>query len=237
MIWFYLTRRNAPGLRLAAPMRKLFALTLLVGGFDAPLDALAARPMAVDDASILDAKSCQLESWRAHGGGQSEAWAMPACNFGGDWEMALGAARIGASTTTLLQGKTVFRPLATDDWGIGLVLARQAGAGAAWSANVPFSVSLGGDRLVLHANTGLQRDTVEKSSAASWGLGADIALGKRSGLTVETLGQQRGRPLRQAGLRHSLLHDRLQIDATYGKRGGEAVVSLGMTITGNALLH
>lgn len=237
MIWFYLTRRNAPGRRMAAPMHKLFALTLLVGGFDAPHDAFAARPMAVDDASILDAKSCQLESWRAHGGGQSESWAMPACNFGGDWEMALGRARIGADGATVVQGKTVFRPLATDDWGVGLVLARQSGAGATWSANVPLSVSLAGDRLVLHANAGLQRDTVEKSSAATWGLGADIAFGARSGLTIETLGQQRGRPLRQIGIRHSLLPDRLQIDGTYGKRGGEAVVSLGMTITSNALLH
>lgn len=233
MISYQTTRRTMLRTRMAAPMRKLFTLSLLI----AADHAFAARPMSVDDASILDAKSCQLESWRTHGGGQSEFWAMPACNFGGNWEMALGAARIGASNATLLQGKTVFRPLATDGWGIGLVLARQAGADAGWSANLPLSVSLGGDQLVLHANAGLQRNMAEKNNAATWGVGADIALGARSGLTVETLGQQRGRPLGQIGMRHSVLPDRLQIDATYGKRDGVAVVSLGLTITSNALLH
>ena len=81
--------------------------------------AYAARPLVVDDASILDPHHCQLEAWTQHAPAQTEYWAVPACNVGGHWELAAGLGRIGPDggghgyRSGVLQAKTVFRPLAT----------------------------------------------------------------------------------------------------------------------------
>ena len=52
-----------------------FAIALAV-----PVVAHAARPMVTDDARIVDAKACQLESWVRHDPDSTQLWALPACN-------------------------------------------------------------------------------------------------------------------------------------------------------------
>ncbi|MDC8759973.1 hypothetical protein [Janthinobacterium fluminis] len=220
------------------------ALTLALA---AP-DVRAARPMTVDDASILPAGGCQLETWAQRTDGRAELWAVPACNFGGDWELALGASRAAGAAApgaVQMQAKTVFRALARDDWGVGLVLANQfrRGAGPAGdlSANVPLSVSLRGDALLLHANLGWLREYDGRRHAVSWGLAAETALGARSTLSAELFGQHRGRPHIQLGLRHYLVPERLQIDAAFGERFGrhnkETVFSIGLVLSSDTFLH
>ncbi len=72
--------------------------------------AHAARPLITDDARIVDAGACQVESWLKHGEGLREAWALPGCNFTGNLEVTAGGGRIkadgSASTTWQLQGWT-----------------------------------------------------------------------------------------------------------------------------------
>lgn len=89
--------------------------------------AYAARPMITDDARIVDAKSCQLESWVKSRKDSTEFWAQPACNFTGNLELTLGAARTredGSSRTTdvVIQGKTLFKELQPNGWGWGLAV-------------------------------------------------------------------------------------------------------------------
>lgn len=204
--------------------------------------AHAGRPMTVDDASIVAPGQCQLETYALHARDANAYWATPACNVGGDWELAAGAARIEdelrSSHYGRLQAKTVFKPLSAGSWGIGLVLADQFRAGRGLdgdlSANVPLGFSLLGDSLLLHLNAGLLRTAVTRRNNATWGLGAALKLDERNSLTVETFGQQRAGSRGQLGLAHALIPDCLQIDGTWNRRltrgGGENVVTLGLLL-------
>lgn len=206
--------------------------------------AHAARPLVVDDASILDAHHCQLEAWTQHAPAQREYWAVPACNVGGRWELAAGLGRIGpdndrrAFHAGVVQAKTVFRQLATDDWGIGLTVANQfrQGDGVAGDVSVlvPVSVSLAHDRILLHANAGWLRLHADGSHGGLWAAGGEWATTSRVALTLEAYGTQRGHAVRQAGVRLTLIPDRLAFDAGLGTRagGGERYATFGLTLAG-----
>lgn len=202
------------------------AAALLVGS------AHAARPMNTDDARIVDAKACQLESWVKHPKGHTEFWAQPACNFTGNLELTVGGAlaRMDGDTRAsaqMIQGKTLFKPLQTNGWGLGLTLGMQrdpragAGGGHDLYAYVPASFSFRDDKVVLHTNTGWLREQGTRSNRFTWGLGSEIQMLERTWLIAETYGQGAHRPFMQVGLRHWLVPERVQIDATYGNRIGE----------------
>lgn len=200
--------------------------------------------MVTDDARIVDAKACQLESWVKDSRGRSEYWALPACNFTGNLELTLGGARasaIGQAPTTgvVLQGKTIFKALETNGWGIGLAagMARppQTAAGQRdWYAYVPTSFSFHDDAMVVHANVGWLRDGQSRRDRLTWGAGTEARLAERTWLIAETFGQNAGKPFYQLGLRIWLVPDRIQLDATYGDRNGgnrqERWLSIGLRI-------
>lgn len=196
------------------------------------VSAHAARPMNTDDARIVDAKSCQLESWVKLPKGHTEFWAQPACNFTGNLELTMGGALTREDGSTrgsaqMLQGKTLFKSLETNGWGWGLAAGmardprRDAGGGHDMYAYVPVSFSLNDDKVVLHTNLGWLREQGTRSNRLTWGLGSETQLQERTWLIAETYGQGSGKPLVQFGLRHWLVPDRVQIDATYGNRIGE----------------
>lgn len=224
----------------------LFATAALLAGH-----AHAARPMNTDDARIVDAKACQLESWIKHPKGRTEFWAQPACNFSGNLELTMGAAltnEYGAThnSARLLQAKTLFRPLQTNDWGTGLAVGvqrdprRGVGSGHEFYAYVPTSFSLRDDAVVLHTNVGWLRGQGTQRNRFTWGLGSEIQLNSQTWLIAETYGEGSDKPLLQLGLRHWLVPDRVQIDATYGNRIGEGSqrwFSLGLRLLTPAFLH
>lgn len=200
----------------------------------ASLPALAGRPLTVDDAAIASPGQCQLETYAQRAGDTREYWATPACNVGGDWELALGGAWMEDDVSRThygrLQAKTVFKTLEAGGWGIGVVLADQFRSGRGLdgdlSLNVPLSFSLRNDSVLLHLNAGVVRTQATRSTDATWGIGAEFKLNERNSLTAEGYGQQRGRPRFQLGYAHALIPDHLQIDCTVGKR----IVTLGLVL-------
>lgn len=213
-----------------SPFRRALARGLVLPFTLAAPAAEAARPMITDDARIVDEKSCQIESWMKKSRDGSESWALPACNFTGNLELAAGAVHVrdtvgGRTTDLTLQGKTLFRPLAPNDWGVGLVAGvlhhpQSDAGGRDWYAYVPASVSFRDDRFVLHGNLGWLREQEVGAHRLTWGVGSETQLGGRSWLIAETFGQNQGRPSYQVGLRHWIVPDRLQVDATVGDRFG-----------------
>ncbi|NMM77979.1 hypothetical protein B2J88_09955 [Rhodococcus sp. SRB_17] len=197
-------------------------------GLCAPV-AHAARPMITDDARIVDAKACQVESWARKNHGGTEFWAVPACNFTGNLELTLGGGRLRddgnpSTTDTVLQGKTVLKPLQTNGWGIGLaagtVRHSLAAEGRDWYAYVPASFSFKDDRVVLHANLGWMREHATQRNHVTWGLGSETQLSERTWLIAETFSQNQGRPYYQLGLRHWIVPGHVQVDTTFGNRFG-----------------
>jgi hypothetical protein len=206
------------------PMRPaLLSAALLAVG-----TAHAARPMIVDDARTVDAKACQLESWVKKNPDSTETWALPACNFAGNLELTLGGAatrKAGNTQTTdvVMQGKTLFKTLEPNGWGIGLAagtvrhLLADTRDGYAY---VPTSFSFRDDAAVVHTNLGWLREGETRHNRLTWGVGTEARLAERTWLIAETFGQNQGKPFHQLGLRHWLVPDRVQLDATYGNRNG-----------------
>ena len=141
--------------------------------------ARAGRPMVVDDAGIVGAKNCQLESWVYNSSNGTEYWAVPACNLSGNLEIALGGAHIDGTgqrgNIAFLQGKTLFRPLESNSWGAGLVFGTQTALGKSGLgdlfATVPVSFSFHNNRIVAHTNAGLVRVKSSGRALGTWGAG------------------------------------------------------------------
>lgn len=185
--------------------------------------------MVVDDAGIVGANNCQLGSWIYHSAAGTEYWAVPACNFSGNFELALGGARItGAGQTgnvAVLQGKTLFKPVDNNGWGAGLSFGTQSVLGDGGIGNVfatvPVSFSFLDGGIVVHTNAGLLRVKSSRRTYGTAGVGVEVALNERSTLTAETFGQQGGNLFVQLGIKYWLVKDRVQLDATYGNRVGQ----------------
>lgn len=185
----------------------------------------AGRPLATDDATILDPNDCQVEAWHQHTGKLREWWAMPACRVG-SWELAAGK---GQSRNAALQAKTVFRKLETDGWGIGLTVATQQGQIRQHTVNLPLTMSFAGDALLLHLNGGWQRQQ-GMAGRATWSIGGEYAFARRWSASIESYGSRHNPPTRQAGLRYALAEGRLDLDASVAKApGAQHQLAVGMT--------
>lgn len=195
------------------------------------LPALAARPFVTDDARLTTGGSCQLESWTRIYPHSQEVWALPACNPAGNFEVTLGGGRArndGEQKTAdyVLQAKTLFKPLESNGWGIGLALGtvrhpeihpgpNQLGNTFAY---IPMSVAFLDDRLVLHTNLGWLRDKASHSNRLTWGVGGEFQLSDRLMAIAETFGDDRQRPYWQTGLRYAIIPGLLQVDTTVGRQ-------------------
>jgi hypothetical protein len=198
--------------------------------------------MVTDDARIADAKACQLESWVKRNPDRTEIWALPACNFTGNLELTLGGTTTREAGRTrapdaVVQGKTLFKAMDPNGWGVGLAAGaiRHPDAGSRdWYAYVPASFSFRDDAVVIHTNLGWLREDETRRSRLIWGLGTEVQLAEGTWLIAETFGQNQGKPFHQLGLRHWLVPNRIQLDATYGDRNGggsgERWTSIGLRL-------
>ncbi|GAB2849767.1 hypothetical protein GCM10027277_17420 [Pseudoduganella ginsengisoli] len=214
---------------------------MLCGG-SAPA-AWAARPLATDDAPILDPGQCQLETWVQHDLQHTHFWMVPACNVNGNWEVGVGAARLqghsggNSLTQAVIQAKTVLAAPKDGWWRAGIAVADQfdpaRGLAGDWTAYVPVTVDLNGDRLQWHTNIGWRRER-HGAPAATWATALEAAVGERTALTVETYGTRGGGSWRQLGARYSVMPGRADVDIAWGAKAGagrhEHYYAAGLTI-------
>lgn len=215
-----------------------FLRPALICAFAIPSLVNAARPMATDDASILDTGQCQVEAWSQRGQGSSENWVVPHCNISGQWELAAGTGRLSlqqgqSESVALVQAKTVFRQLKPNDWGIGLALGDQVSRGSSTlSINVPVSISLADDVLLLHANAGWKQVT-RIGSGATWAAGAELNVTENAGITMELYGGRKDDSRVQLGARYALVPGHIVLDAALSRRISPSAaarsVNLGFT--------
>jgi hypothetical protein len=203
----------------------------------------AARPMITDDARLTDAGACQVESWAHLHKDNHEFWALPACNPGGNFELTLGGALAydngqARSGALVVQGKTLFKPLETNGYGVGLAMgyATQPGNGQSGSPYfyIPVSFSMADDRVVIHTNIGNLRERETQTNRMTRGVGTELQTSERLYVIAETFGQDKGSAFFQTGLRYWVVPGHVQIDTTYGSRIGnihdEYWVSIGLRL-------
>jgi hypothetical protein len=212
-------------------------------------DALAARPFVTDDARIVDPGGCQIETFvkRQRDFGERESWFLPGCNPGGNLELSFGGLNIsndaaGRASTLIAQGKTLLRPLRTNDYGVALTLgalrqtAFAGGAAAPWSpfVNLISSMSMRDDAFVVHANAGALDDRSTGVTCPTWGLGAELLIAPRLYAIAESYGQKGDKASQQLGLRFWLVPERVQVDGTLGSQRsgppGRSWTSLGLRL-------
>jgi len=217
-----------------------------------PTCAFAARPFVTDDARLTTAGSCQLESWMRIYPDSKELWALPACNPTGNLEFTVGGGRARhddapATSDYVFQAKTLFRPLETNDWGIGFAVGTirhpEINPGPNMLGNtyayIPLSVSLNDDKVILHANLGWLKDKASGQNNLSWGVGGEFKLHARLLGIAETFGDNRSMSYGQVGVRYSVRPDLFQVDATIGQQlsgpGKNHWVSFGIRYTPDTL--
>lgn len=196
--------------------------------------AHAARPMITDDARIIDPKSCQVESWAKSNRHSTEFWALPACNPFGFFELTIGGAITNEKNNDrtytsdgIIQFKTLFRELKTNDWSVGLALGNNRHPGMSIAGTnhsdvygyIPLTISFNDDRQFLHLNAGLTRKQLDGNYARTWGIGGEFQVLPNTYVIAETYGENRITPAYQAGVRHWIIPNRLQIDVTGGNQG------------------
>lgn len=217
-------------------------MTLLAGLTICSSAVQAARPFVTDDARTVEPGGCQIETFSKQQlrTRESEFWFLPACNPLGNLEMTLGAINAsdapGSSRTLLVQGKTLLRPLQTNDFGLAMSVGALETTSAAPVArlspylNMIASLSLRHDALVLHANAGALDDRPASRTRGTWGWGAEILLNPRLFGIAETYGQAGERPSKHAGLRYWIEPNRFQVDATAGTQRGRTWISMGIRL-------
>jgi len=224
-------------------LRNAIALALLCV---LALSAEAGRPLVTDDAGIVEARACQLETWLQSEGGARTAWILPACNPGGNLEITLGAALPAGGHTPgqrsqLLQFKTLLWPGGETEWRTGLAFGLQRLDRGAVSheayAYLVASRAIAGDHTLLHLNLGALHRGATRAHALTWALALDRQVHERLWISLESFGENRARAHYQIAARHALVPERLQLDASLGGHfgGGARVLSLGLVLVTDPL--
>ncbi len=200
----------------------------------------------VDDAALVPAGTLQVEAWSAFAlpGGQvlnlTAAGTLPARPRIEFSVSVVGDNTAGAPRDFEIAGqvKVLLRSISEDGVPVGLAMTASHGIDARrgrsdTTALVGIVSVAPAPDLIVHANLGWEHGHAEDSDVAVWGLAADWGAGEGWMLTGELFGGG-GQPTGvQAGVRRTLMDDRLDLDllAARNLQGERATfVTLGATL-------
>ncbi len=226
--------------------RALLALTACI----ATLPAHAGRPLASDDAAVVDRGACQLETWIGLTRSDRGIWLNPSCNPFGNTEFALGGGHVredGGRDYTLVQWqfKQLLRAYTDTQAGFAVAFGGEHVRGD--DARTTFingiaTLPLAGQAQLLHLNLGasLARDASSRLTRAAWGLAYDAEVAASTRVAAEGFGVSGERANWQLGVRHELVPGHVQIDASvggaFGRWSDTRVVTAGLVLVSPAFL-
>jgi opacity protein-like surface antigen len=202
--------------------------------------AHAGRPLATEDAGVLERGECEWESFAARakesqGSAGKTLSTQLGCGIGANTQVAFAVQRESADgqhahalvlggKTSLVEGKDESPSLALA-WGIHAV--RPPGATMkhdGTALNLVLSHELA-KALTGHANLGWVRSQSTQRTAMTWNLAAEHALGHGVDVMAEYYGEQRDKPWVGVGVRLAVT-DKLSFDASYSVQSGPAKTQL-----------
>jgi hypothetical protein len=209
-----------------------------------PLAAFAGRPLSTEDADSLDDKACQVEAWIDRSRVETQAWMVPACNFGLGIEWQFGFSRSWSEGTSrfpeaYVQGKSVWGTLREGGWGVGVVggVVRRANEPEASGWENPYAIAIfssavGTAGTNVHLNLGWARDAAQKQNSTLWAAAVEHPLPAGVTLLAESFGNDRDKPFFRVGGRYAAIKDRLDLDLSFVTRSGgnksDRFISLGL---------
>lgn len=211
--------------------RRLWGAWSLVALLTTPL-CHAARPMLTDDARVVDAGHCQLESWTVKPVSGTEQWGLPACSGGPGTEWALGGQRVSldGSSSAVVNGIAQYKRMLHDLGPGGVGVAAAIGSlhidgRAAPYFYLPISWMSPTEGTLLHLNVGRASTPLRSLADTTWGLGLEQRISDSVWLIAERYSPAAAQWQAQAGLRWWLVPGTLQVDATAGQQHQAAVTS------------
>lgn len=192
--------------------------------------AFAGAPLVTDDADVIEAGSCQFETWVSSVRGGHDYWAVPACNAFANVELSLGVGGVNppdlpSSQQFVLQAKTVFAG-EEDVWSFGAVagIAHDNGPTAdgassrAYYAKALFTW-FPRESLELDLNLGASNDFGAGTILAA-GAALQYEFASNTVAFGEVFRDEKGPGKYQLGLRYAIVPERFEVYASYGNKLG-----------------
>lgn len=189
--------------------------------------AWAGRPLVTEDAGVLDAGACEIESYiaRFKRPDLNLLWGQLGCGTGFQTQINAGAGREktypGHATVAAVSGKTALRTLTDERAGIAIAYAAYGGQHVDHlrheATEIKAVLSVPHDQWLVHANVGWVGTPSSHGDKTTWAL----ALERRGAvgavdLMGEIFGDDRGAPWAQLAARWALIPERLFVDGSLG---------------------
>lgn len=189
----------------------------------------------VDDATITDPGTCQLETWISRSSGESVWHLMPACSSAAGWEFTLPLI-YSFSNSKLnavgLEAKTIL----TDDFANG-ALAISVGVEmdtvndefAGGFINIPYSRELTPE-WTLSLNAGTAFDHANSNWSATWGAASAFAFNQHFEVIAEVMSSDADNPTLGLGARYQF--NRFDLDASVARdtETNNTIYTIGVNI-------
>lgn len=210
--------------------------------------AIAGRPFATEDAGVLAAGECELETYalrQTAGAAPRETgwWVQPGCGVGHRTQLALGGGRTRVEpdqvTAAAFSGKHWLRELTDEQTGVTLAFsvsgekapgARFKHESTALSAVVSSPLAM---NLLLHANVGWSRSQAERLNSTTWALALERTGAAGLDFGAEVYGDDRAAPWLGVGARYALRAEKLFVDVSWAAQANSArakLVTVGLKL-------
>ncbi|VTX94376.1 hypothetical protein [Acinetobacter ursingii] len=177
-----------------------------------------------DDADIVSAKHCQLESAVTRPSGSQASYQLnTACQFieGIESSISYTDQFVDAGKGQWsAQVKGVIQPMS--QWGMAASLQisqqnEKDKESIQWFLNIPFSLVYLNNTLHIDSNIGYQYSP-RNLNLLRWSLASNLALTPKTSVSVETYNQDQHAPLLQGAIHYSILPNILTFEASIGQR-------------------
>lgn len=202
--------------------------------FCAPVAMANGGHFLVDDATVTDPGTCQVETWLSRVDSQTTTFLVPACTTQKGWEFSL-PVNYDWSNSELaafgLEAKTVItaNQHAALAFSAGIEMDQVSDQFAGGFINIPVSFALNGP-LQLHLNVGSAYAHESRDWEATYGVATTYGLSPTTALIIEAAALGNERPVFAAGLRHAF--DRVELDASIARdrENRETIYTIGFNI-------
>ncbi len=177
-----------------------------------------------DDADIVSAKHCQLESAVTRSSGLQASYQLnTACQFieGIESSISYTDQFVDAGKGQWsAQVKGVIQPMS--QWGMAASLQisqqnEKDKESIQWFLNIPFSLVYLNNSLHIDSNIGYQYSP-RNLNLLRWSLASNLALTPKTSVSVDTYNQDQHAPLLQSAIHYSILPNILTFEASIGQR-------------------